>query len=350
MPGNFDLGSDNFDMNAAVAEVGSGLGFDDAAPGLGGDDGLDSLLDGGDDTLQGLDTPPGAGADTLLVADTLPGSDTLPATPAPDAPQPPKTWRKEALDLWGQLPPAVQSEVAKREEDMFRGMEAYKADAAYGKDFRTALQPYMELLQASGINPAQQTAGLMQAHITLATGSPEQKVQFLRQIAADYGVDLAGLSPDAQPFVDPAVQALQSDLNSVKSILQQTQQREQNARLSEMTQKVNAFAADPKNVYFEEVATDVADLLRTKVCNTLEEAYEKAIWANPTTRAKEIARQTAERDTAARSAAAKRAAEAKKAASAVVQTRAKQSSGTAPVGSMDDTMKEILAEINGRHS
>jgi hypothetical protein len=64
--------------------------------------------------------------------------------PTASALQAPKTWRPEAAAKFSALPPEVQQEVLKREEDIFKGLEAYKADAGIGKAVKSVLQPYMK--------------------------------------------------------------------------------------------------------------------------------------------------------------------------------------------------------------
>ena len=52
--------------------------------------------------------------------------------------------------------------------------------------------------------------------------------------------------------------------------------------------EVNAFAADPEHPYFDELSDEIVAILKTGA--SLAEAYEKAVWANPVTREKEILR------------------------------------------------------------
>lgn len=115
--------------------------------------------------------------------------------------------------------------------------------------------------------------------------------------------------------------------------------------IAERRKEIETFAADPANPHFEEVSNDMVTLLQGGVCKTLPEAYEKAVWANPVTRAKEIARQQAEATRKAQETEAAKVAAARKATAANVRTSAKSGSATAPLGSIDDTLNETLAKI-----
>ncbi len=347
MPSENDLGSgSNFDMDSALAQMSEGLGFDADEPvGSGaapGDDELDAVVDAGIDAAA-----PGSEAQT-----DAPPTGTDPTTPAAPAAglEAPKTWRKEAAEQWAALPDAVRSEVLKREEDMFRGLETYKADANFGRSLKPALEPYLPVLQQFGIEPAQQISSLMQAHHTLALGSPQQKAELFRQLASDYGVNLGELASAEPVFVDPAVQALQTQVQSLQSTLTARERAEQQTRMTAITSEIEAFAADPKNAHFDTVANDIAAMLKSGAAKTLSEAYEKAVWANPVTRQQEIARQQRDLIEKQKEEATKKVQAARRASSAVVHAKPRSASGTAPTGSMEDTMRETLAEINARAS
>lgn len=295
------------------------------------------------------DTPPASAADTSDV----------PAIPAPDAPAeesaapeetpkhaPPKTWRPEAVASWEALPETVKAEVLKREDDMFRGLEGYKAEANIGKSVKQVFQPYEPILRQQGIDPLFLTSKLMEAHITMSTGTPEQRLAYLHRVAQDYGVSL-----DAQgepPYIDPQVASLQKQLEAVTSHIKGNEQRQQQEATQKIQSEIDAFASDPAHPYFDEVASDVAALIRGGAAATLADAYEKAVWANPTTRAKEQSRLTAESTARALKEAEAKAQAARKATSANVRSSAKAASGTAALGSIDDTLAATLAEIKSR--
>lgn len=323
------------DMEAIGAELSADL-FPDSASAEGqsndGDDGL--KLDGevGGAPVTG-ETPPVAAPGTPTDAATAPAQ-----SPAP------KTWRPEAVAKWATLPPEVQAEVLKREQDMFQGLEGYKQDANLGKTFKSVMDPYLPTLQAHGIDPIKQVQGLMQAHLTLAKGTAEQKQAMFQKLAQDYGVELTATEP---AYIDPAVAALQQQLKTLQSDLQGRAAREAEASRSQLQKEIDTFASDPSHPYFDDVANDIALMLRNGAAN-LQEAYDKAIWANPITRAKEQARVTAEAAAKAKADADAKAAAAKKAASANVRSSAKAASGTAPLGSIDDTLAATMANIKAR--
>ena len=324
---------DEFDVNAAVDDIGAGLGFDSTPE------------KEDDDVALEVEAPKPEAAEP--VAPASPSTDVQKEIPPiATADEAPKTWRKEASATWAALPSEAKAEILKRENDIFQGIEAMKPDANYGKAFKSVLAPYAEILRANNMEPVATVNNLLQAHHLFATGSPEAKLQLFQKMARDYNIPLS--PPGEAPYIDPTVAALQSELNAVKSQLSQTSQRQQQVAAQEVSKQVNAFASDPKNVYFDEVADDIAVMISKGVAKDLQDAYEKAIWANPVTRAKEIARTTAEASAKAADEAKAKAAAVRKSTAANVVTRARSGNAAIPLGSLDDTLEAQLAKIKAR--
>ena len=334
--GGGSAGEGGLDLSAAGDSISADL-FGSS----GGDDNGGNADDANLDDNGSAD--PGAAAGDPPAAGTPPAKGSAPA-PTASTLQPPKTWRPEAAAKFATLPPEVQQEVLKREEDIFKGLESYKADASIGKAFKGVVQPYMHIFQVQGVDPIQQVSGLMRAHVALATGTPEQKQQFFQQLAEEYGVDLGAEAP----YIDPQVASLQKQLSDLQSRLNGREQYEANEARSKLQAEIDAFASDPAHQYFDEVANDIAGLLRSGTAKDLKDAYDKAVWANPITRAKEQARLTAEAEAKAKAEAAERAKQARKAIGANVKSSAKAASGTAPLGSIDDTLNAALVAIKSR--
>ncbi len=328
---------DDFDISAAVDDIGSGLGFGEPS-----DEGSDDV------ELDVTPLPEGSeAADPQAAAGTAtpaPAS-TTPATAAAD--EAPKTWRKEASAVWASLPSEAKAEILKRESDIFQGIESYKVDANFGKSIKSVVAPYEQILRENQMDPAQTIQSLMHAHHTFATGTPQAKTQLFLKMAQDYRIDLSQLGVEA-PYIDPTVAHLQTQLQAVESRLLAADRAAQNEKLNSLTKQVEAFSSDPKNAYFNEVASELETLLRTDKTLSLEAAYEKAVWLNPVTRAKEIARTTAEASAKAAADAKAKVDAARKATAANVTTRAKSGSAAASLGSLDDTLSATLASIKAR--
>lgn len=332
MPGDFD-------MDAAVADIGDGLGFGEADAGA--DDGDEGITD-----VVAKEVP-----EVSEVAGEVKAPETSEPTPqvADDFP---KTWRKEASAHWAALPSEVKAEVLKRESDIFQGLETYKVDANFGKSVKAVVAPYEQTLREGNLDPVRIIQGLMSSHHVLATGTPQQKAELFQRIAKDYRVDLSSLGVPAAggepPYVDPAVAALQTQLQAVQSQLSTAEQQRATQHRAEVTKQVDAFAADPKNIYWGDVADEMSQLLAKGVVGTLQEAYDKAVWLNPVTRMKEVTRTAAENSAKAAAEAKAKAEAAKSAMSVNVKTRVKTGSAATSGDSLDDTLAEGLSNIRAR--
>lgn len=329
-----DTGGEDFDFSAAGDEISTSLFGAPAAPAE------EEVIE----ASAGVEELP---ADPPPEGETPPAAEPAPAAPATAAP---KTWRPEAAAHWAALPPEAQAEILKREEDIFRGLESYKVDAGLGKSVKQILDPYMPMLQQAGIDPVAQIDGLMKAHHLLATGTPEQKQLMFQHLAREYRVDLGQAGDTEAPYIDPQVAGLQKQLADLQSKINGREQQEAASIQAKLKDEINTFASDPAHVYFDEIAHDIAGLLKSGAAKDLKDAYEKAIWANPATRAKEQARQTAEAAAKAKAEEDAKAVAARKATGANVRSKAAAASATAPLGSIDDTLKSSLAAIRGRAS
>jgi hypothetical protein len=84
----------------------------------------------------------------------------------------------------------------------------------------------------------------------------------------------------------------------------------------------------------------------------LEDAYEKAVWANPVTRQKEMSRVQTEQQAALKAKAIAEAEAKKKAASTTIRNRDSQRTPTGPRATMnglDSALRETMREIKSRH-
>jgi hypothetical protein len=243
---------------------------------------------------------------------------------------------------------------------MFSGIAQYKSEADFSRTVKGFIAPVMQDLQAHGVAPQQFLGNLVNAHLFFSSSqvAAEQKQAALAQLAKDYGLTLpAGQAdPNGGEYTDPQVQGLQTQLAQLQSRLERYEGATQQAAQAEATKQreaqakeVETFANDPANPYFYDVAEEIAVIIRGSGGQMpLKEAYEKAIWANPVTRAKEIARQEAAAVAKAKETEERLAAEAAAARGARVRTSGHQGSGTAATGSMDDTMEATLAAIKKR--
>jgi hypothetical protein len=100
------------------------------------------------------------------------------------------------------------------------------------------------------------------------------------------------------------VHALQQELAHIKGHLQQGEQQQHQQVQAQAEQIISAFAADPKNEFYGQVAPLMGQLIMSGQASDMQDAYDRACWATPDVRSTILTRQTADAE-------AKRAADAK---------------------------------------
>lgn len=268
--------------------------------------------------------------------------------------QPPSSWKGTAKAKFASLDPEIQQEVLRREDHFHKGLEQYKQAAQYGEAIYKAIRPYENTIRQLGVTPDVAIQALFSADHALRNGSPADKAKAFADLAKGYGIDLSQGLPEQQ-VVDPNVQYLQTQLQQTQyqlnQILAARQQEEELARQREQAE-LNSTIEQAKQgkPHFDEVRNEMAALLQAGTATDLNQAYEMAVWARPDLRQSLLAQQLAEKQAEE---AKKRAEEAQKAkaakqASSMNVPRRGTLPAQKPVGTMDDTIREALAQIRSR--
>lgn len=272
-----------------------------------------------------------------------------PATPLPESAPPPVTtrkppssWRKEAQELYGKLPQEfqmLQDEVERREADFHKGIESYKSKAQFADAMERVIAPHAQTLQSLGVTPDVAVHHLLEADRVLRYSQPDQKRAYLQQLARSYGIDLQ------QPEVDQTYQPTDPRVDAVINYLREQETVRQRQEMAQLNSDLAAFARDKP--HYEAVRNAMAGLLQVGAAQSLQEAYDMAIYANSEVRAQVLAQQQAQVEEKRKQEAKAQAEAARRAASINVPRR-----GNLPVqkpmGSMDDTIRETLHNIRSR--
>lgn len=339
--------STEIDMNAAVAEIGADLGFEQVEE-------IDSLESA---ERKPLDPPAEESTEAATTetteeskAETEPKKEEAePAAVATSKPAP-RTWRPEAAKLWDGLPDQIKDEIHKREQDVFNGINQYKEAAEFGHTIGKVLEPYQNILKQYNVDVPRQLAGLMHSHATLAFGTAEAKQALMQDIIKTYGIDVSTLGAGKEAsYVDPEVESLRSTVRELQSQLGGIVQGKQQELQKSLEQRVRTFAEDPQNKFFNDLMPDMTDLLQRGVAKNIEEAYEKAKYLNPLVRAKVLDEENTRRAQEREKAEKEKLDKAVKAtAVSGVVSRQVPGGDTAARGTMDETLEEAYQKIINR--
>lgn len=253
------------------------------------------------------------------------------AAAQPDRLAPPEGFTDKAQVDWNRLPRSVQESILAR---------VSAAPPAPPPDpFVETARNLRGAFEQHGLIPERALPEIVQAWQALVNNPRE----VLPELAKRFGVDMASLGNQTAPqqsnaWVDPEIAALKSELAELKQQAEARARQEQAVAAAEQQRFYQTVSSELQDFAkgktdFEVLRQDMAALLRSGAAKDLQDAYEKAAWANPQTRATRI---EAER----KAEEAKRLAEAEKARrAAAVNVRSDSRVNPAPAASLRETLE-----------
>jgi hypothetical protein len=260
---------------------------------------------------------------------------------------PPERWSAEDKAQFAGLPREAQDLVLKREADVERHLSQKSQEIAELQRNYAPLDniigPRKQAWALSGFTPDAALNHLF----ALSDFASRDQAGFIQWFSQQHGIDLAELATGAHA-PDPKTQALQQRINQLEQGLQAQQAQVETSARSDAQAVITAFAADKTNApYFAEVEGDIAAIMPSVRAQNpgaspkelLQKAYDKAVWANETTRNKAISA----REAAQRKADAAAALKAQKAGGINVKK-----AGAAPSSDKPKTWQESLERAADR--
>ncbi len=260
----------------------------------------------------------------------------VPVNPAPER-RVPTTWRKEAAAKWAEIPDDIKDEILKRENDARSGIQAYKSDADMARAFREVSKPFERTLQELNVSPVQAYQYLMAADARLRYSAPQEKARYFSELARAYGIDLTQVQP--LPAHPPEYQHLQQEVRTLRQQQEQWMKQQNESLLNE----IQSFAESHEHL--EAVRPAMAVLLQNGQAKDLQDAYDKATWADPEIRALLLQKQQSE---ASKRVESQALAQRQKAAAVSVKGSTPASgSGSGPKGSLRAELEAAWGDMNG---
>ena len=197
-----------------------------------------------------------------------------------------------AREAWKNAPKEVRDAVAKREKDFEQGIQKYAENAKRAQQMDQVLAPFSQFMQMNG-GPAQTIQNLLSTGAMLQMGSPQQKAQVAASIIQQFGVDIQALDsilagspqPQQDNSIQQAVQQAMQPYQQAFTDFQSAQQAQAQQAQQAVTNEVDAFANDPKNEFYRDVAEDMADILDMAANRgqqvSLKQAYDRACMLHP---------------------------------------------------------------------
>lgn len=306
------------------------------------------------DKIMGEDSPPeqipandAPEEEASEVAET-PTVEEPESTPEEEPVDPPASWTAEAKEKFAQLSPELQKFVSEREAQREKFVNQKATELAELKKassgFEQVTAKYGQYFNQLRVAPEVAFDTLVQAEYTLRNGSIQEKMGMLENLARDYGIPLQAMS---QGDVNPIVNQLSQELQSVKTQLSAFESDREAAQREQNLQTINNFASakdDKGNLlhpYFEDLKPTIARLLQSDLAPSLEEAYKQALKLDETVSLKLQAEEKKRQEKIA-------AEKAKKARTeAPYKSRALPKDMTAKTETEEDTMKRVYEQLAG---
>jgi len=225
----------------------------------------------------------------------------------------PQAWKPEAREHWDSIPAEARKEIVRHEQQVKETLRETAQARQFAQAVNQTIQPYQHFIKAEGGNPISAIDNLFSTAAMLRTGNAEQVANLVTQITNQFGINrfgkefvrkldesLSGASPKEDP---PEIAALKQQYEQQLAPLRQMQEQFQQQQYYQQQQAQQATQAELQQFasqaeFMEDVRMDMADLMDLASQQgkqiTLQEAYDRACWANPEIRNVLTKRQQAE--------------------------------------------------------
>jgi len=221
-----------------------------------------------------------------------------------DPSKPPSAWTPASKAQWNTIPQPIREEIIRREEATAAGIQKLQQQYEPAAIALQELAPYEQYVNHIGAEPVSYLHEVIQAEQTLRLGNPAQKLSLLLAMGDQYGIPL-------RSAVDKALEGKLNETLQKAHQMHKTpaplppQIRQQLSELNELKQWREGLESGAAKTELEEFAKDhpllpqvserMAQLLDAGVCKEYQEAYDIAVWQNPTLRAQAVAQQNGQR-------------------------------------------------------
>lgn len=209
----------------------------------------------------------------------------------------PVSWKPDAKAKWEKLPEDIKAEINKREKEVELGFTKLDEERNFGKALKEVITPYMSIINAEGGTPVTAIQSLLNtAYYLRSTATPQEKGKMIINLAKQFNADITQTQNNTTPVQpDQIIAQTQQEIAALREeIKQQPIVFRQQQETTHLQSIIDAFAADPKNVHYPKLKPVMASLLQTGQAKNLQEAYEKASWADPEIRSSIMAEQAKE--------------------------------------------------------
>jgi len=198
-------------------------------------------------------------------------------------------------EKWGNVPREMQKFWVDRERDMQVRLQETADERKLAKQFNEVAAPYEAMFRQHNTNAVAHAKELFNLDYQLRSGTPAQKAQIIHSMIMHFQPDVQTLSQLAAGQPMQQAQAPQSP-NVQELVRQELEAREAQRQEAEIQRELQAFAADPKNEFLEDLrptmqkAIEAGFVSGNSITELFRNAYDFAAKQHP-----EVSRVLAER-------------------------------------------------------
>jgi len=266
---------------------------------------------------------------------------TEPATVAPSSLKP------EFKAKFAELPPEWQQEIARREQETHRAMTTNDELRNFGKTLQREISPYVAAIQSEGGDVVTAIKNTMQTAYNLRFSPPAHKVEMMVGMMNQFGIDPSHVFQrlnNGRPRVDPYTQQLEQRLAQIEQASTAQQQYYEQQQEAQAYGTIESFSSSGNAPFFDDVRPEMIALLENGRADTIEKAYEMAVWARPDIRPLMLQQQEKQK-MAELSGKAKRS---RSAASSITGSPSGASARAGSTGSLRDSLADAFDDITSR--
>ena len=274
----------------------------------------------------------------------------------------PEGWKTELKVKFGELPPDVQAEVARREADFHKALTKQDEERLLGRKVNEMATPYLPTIRAEGATVEKAFQDYLQTAHVLRSGNDMQKAQSVAAVIRQFNVNPNALlsilqggnvqtgQPVQQAQFNPAIESLQQRIDRMEQERQAEIQQRQLQEEHSLNSQIEEFSSKPGHEHFDHVKVRMGVLLENGLANDLEDAYQQAVYADPEIRSGLLAAQTAAASGQRLTELNAKTERARSAAVSVVggPGSSRPLNGTGSVGSIEDDLRAAMREHSGR--
>lgn len=281
--------------------------------------------------------------------------------PEPEPIDAPHSWSKEAKELFSKLPREAQDYIATREKERDRGISQKMEEIAQQRKRYERLEGILAPHREQWALKGQDQESVIQRLVAAQNALDRDPVSGIAHIAQSYGLtipQLAQVIQEQQAGSDPQVLELRRELNNLRSYMDQKEQANQQQTMHSLEQEVLDFSREEKDgqllrPYIEDVSQEMMPLVAILRENNrtwsnqqvLQEAYDRAVYANPSTRQKLLDAQQAQAKAQRLKEQKEKAAQAKKAGASISGAPGGVNTTTQAADDVRDELMRLFNEL-----